>query len=1234
MTDRAVFSFRKGSTGGSFPRGLTNAEIAVNTHDGKLYVGGNEERSSFCKDEVEVLASLPQVNRMTTEHFDIIVPAFRNEGIKIAQLLYNLNESGMSVSAPTFNESSFRNYLNIFLGDGTYGWKKMARESGYPDYVGLSPYMLMLDTEPYMAGFAADLNKPITNQDLINALEYLNRAHDIMKEVSPSSIITEYSFPNLPGFFACIPGDCADWARKPGAVPQIVYENEKNRLINEMKKRLIFSIAPSGPYIDHVDWGNFSAYAYYYRSIMDANPYLFNWRRELSKADARTSIEALNGRKPSSCIISPLAYINETTVFTDAAAIALVPNTIWLDADIEDLLIKPVADNGMRKFIFWMDWIPFYADNAKRTPISTTSVGNPNWTRTSPGNPSVGDNEVFFSRKILNDLIVDAGVGSAIDITDNASWSGNLSRKTLAISAGVVKTVRMAQLVKKQFAGQNTAAHCRRTTSTIPLNNTYDYDILPTGYTSNGDRWLTGGSEFTWIDGIDGGSWVEANSTQITATPILVNDNYLSVRDFGAVGDGKTDDTLSIQRALNTVASMTAFGSLTADKFLLFPPGTYKIGPSSVISQGRPGTSNGSTIESCLYLGLTGSLTLIGQNATLSCVPSDPLIPHASHMMILQGKGYDIRVDGLNFEGNNKSVFGLKLIEDTESGQPFVSTAKVTNCTFQNLWTPKPAGYRRAGDAPVELRGVAGHAEATGLVLYGAWKNAVVDKCTIKNISRERGAGVPGGVGTCGITIQGGYYGPVLQYLGCKSGTVSNCYIENITSNEPVEYSNEEGFTGENLNADCDGLKFFGGLTNGSEYINCRASIYGNHFVNCRGRDIKIQADEVTIANNTSSLAVCPIRFGGVRVNCQITSGIVANNVFHFEPVQTTGGLKSPFIDDGGLTAGGSVFSFYDGNADLRNRAITVSNNTVYNNVPTSVGVLSTFFDNAEGDFVNNMPPLYATLKANKIVGIGGIQRFGVIAGRQTNANVPYFPQNPTYYTISDNMVSCITGGQGKGITTGQNPAFLHGSGQFDRCYISMHGNVHAGGYSVPHFLSSTSTIPPFYQAANINAWSNVGIGITEGPSQVYEKTGSFSIVPRLDGIADPEIANGGMIFVQSTRLNPGDTYVFPKKGYYGYGKFCMLSAGPNWGRATQALFVQGSDRLIPITVGSHVTFGSPTSTTNLGLTGYMNVWVDADSCINVQQKMLPNNGSPENVPAPGGFNYSSVLGFDLFTFG
>ena len=791
----------------------------------------------------------------------------------------------------------------------------------------------------------------------------------------------------------------------------------------------------------------------------------------------------------------------------------------------------------------------------------------------------------------------------------------------------------MVQATKALLAGQNTNAYCSPATNTKSLNTVYAHETF-SGYPTQGDKWLTGGSEYTWVQGFNGGSWIETNATQVTASPIpklqQTFNNHPTVKDFGAIGDGKTDDTLSIQRALNTVASMTAFGSATADKFLFFPPGTYIIGPSGAISTGRPSTSQGSTVESCLVLGLTGSLKLIGQNATLSCVPSDPAIPHASHMMILIGNGYDLWVDGLNFEGNNKSVFGLKFVESANT-PVYKPSAKVTNCKFQNFWTPLPIGYSNAKDALAAGKpiGVNNHVESTGLTLYGSWNNIIVDNCIVKNISREKGSGIFGGAGSCGITIQAGYYvnpnivdysqlipgGPpgsagASGYMGCKSATISNCYIENITSNEPTipaydySYLTDDSIVANTTrltdNVDCDGIKFFGGYTTGSNYINCRASIYGNHFINCRGRDIKIQADEVTVVNNTSSLSVIPIISGGARINCQISSGIVSNNIFHFDPVSTTGGLKSPFIEDGGLIAGGSIVSFYDGNADARNRAITISNNTVYNNVPTSIGTLQQFFDNTEGEFVDTTPPMYATIRGNKIVGIGGCQRFAVITGRQPNTSIPYRPQYNAYYTISDNVVSKIVGAVGIGALRGQNPAFLMGGADFNKCYISMHGNVNAGGSLVPFFVSSSSTLPQYFAGANVTAYSNTGIGIV-GSNDT--RLSYNSMIPRLGLLGDPQNPFGGLVSSQTVYLNNGESYVFPTKGYYGYGRFCMLTSNVAYRNYKNALFFShgsvGATKPIDVILnsGDGFTFGTNNATqiNNPDIDGFANVWITAE---------------------------------------
>lgn len=56
-----------------------------------------------------------------------------------------------------------------------------------------------------------------------------------------------------------------------------------------------------------------------------------------------------------------------------------------------------------------------------------------------------------------------------------------------------------------------------------------------------------------------------------------VLDERISVRDFGAVGDGNTDDTIAIQRALSQVYPVSQYNNASVRRLLHFPAGTYLV---------------------------------------------------------------------------------------------------------------------------------------------------------------------------------------------------------------------------------------------------------------------------------------------------------------------------------------------------------------------------------------------------------------------------------------------------------------------------------------------------------------------------------------------------------------------------------------------------------------------------------------------------------------------------------
>ncbi len=172
-----------------------------------------------------------------------------------------------------------------------------------------------------------------------------------------------------------------------------------------------------------------------------------------------------------------------------------------------------------------------------------------------------------------------------------------------------------------------------------------------------------------------------------------------------------------------------------------------------------------------------------------------------------------------------------------------------------------------------------------------------------------------------------------------------------------------------------------------------------------------------------------------------------------------------------------------------------------------------------------------------------------------------------------------------------------------------MRGNRH-GGAPVKHLVASYDGPTFSYQASNISAYDNSNIGLT----LATESNTQTNFIPKIGTIADPSASAGGIFCVQSVTLNKDQTYQFPRKGYYGYGRFCMLTAGID--ERANFIFIHGSNVINGITAGSLISYAN---TTNPDVDGKINLWCDTSQTVSIKNRF----------GTPGSFRV-----FTLYSFG
>ncbi len=133
-------------------------------------------------------------------------------------------------------------------------------------------------------------------------------------------------------------------------------------------------------------------------------------------------------------------------------------------------------------------------------------------------------------------------------------------------------------------------------------------------------------------------------SGSITRTQLSKNNDILSVKDFGAVGDGSTDDTA----AINAAVAVSTIGTIsTTGVCIYFPDGIYKI--TSEISANHTICLTGNSWRLKYTAGgtITAILAIIG----------DPVNTYGTHGTFLEGS----IVNGAILDGGGHATYGFIL---------------------------------------------------------------------------------------------------------------------------------------------------------------------------------------------------------------------------------------------------------------------------------------------------------------------------------------------------------------------------------------------------------------------------------------------------------------------------------------------------------------------------------------------------------------------------------------------
>ena len=322
----------------------------------------------------------------------------------------------------------------------------------------------------------------------------------------------------------------------------------------------------------------------------------------------------------------------------------------------------------------------------------------------------------------------------------------------------------------------------------------------------------------------------EQTSSTVNRPINLKLQESISVLDFGATGNGSTDDSGAIQNATNAAAS--------AGKALFFPAGTYRL-------------LNYVTLPSnAEWFGEIGSIIYLDPNMTLGASIG------GAARALYANTASNIKISTLIF---NSSSTGLT--KSVSIALNAVTNLKIEDCVFQNF-----------GNSTYYAQGLIIFGSNQVWILNSKFYNNSGDGCALSSATTNYF------VSDCEFSNNGDW--GLALVIACNNGSVTNnLFLNNASTATGVDRCSYVSFTNNTMNTNEHGVRVtqFAVTTDKSSHI----TIIGNNITNVGVAGISIESTnptygQITIVGNSIEGSSNQ----GIRIYDSVEGTIVGNTIY------------------------------------------------------------------------------------------------------------------------------------------------------------------------------------------------------------------------------------------------------------------------------------------------------------------------------------------------------------------